>query len=108
MSIYPDKSLTPTSTGYLEQISEPGLVRRRELVAGPWTQTRTDCYCCSCDDDVDGFTTTDPCCRNHGWWGVRPCERHAMPGYADDEGVLPISVQAKRRATGRTEGNDNL
>jgi hypothetical protein len=93
MGIYPDKKLTPTSTGYIEEIRAPGLIRRRELTASKWTEERSDCFCCSCDDDS---SVADPACRNHGWWGKRPCEAHSMPGAKDDEGVMPISVQAKR------------
>lgn len=35
-----------------------------------------DCFCCSCGDR-DG---PDAACRNHGFAGRRPCDRHQMPG----------------------------
>lgn len=94
MSIYPDRKLIPTSTGYIEEISTPGLVRRRELHGTDWTEVRSDCFCCSCDPESS--STSDPACRNHGWAAERPCEKHGMPGAAYDDGEMPESVQAVR------------
>lgn len=90
MGIYPYRDLIPTATGYIEEFWTPGLVRRRELTAGEWSEERTNCFCCSCDPSGGN---SDPCCRNHGWWATRPCELHAMPGEADENGVMPASVQ---------------
>lgn len=94
MGTYPRAEFIPTSTGYIETIQTPGLIRRRELVAGEWTEERTNCFCCSCNPDSPNH---DPCCRHHGWWGLRPCELHGMPGKEDDDGVMPVSVQEYRR-----------
>lgn len=67
----------------------------------------TNCFCCSCDDYGDGFITSDPACRNHGFAATRPCEVHHMPGqpWGDelgedhpDFGKLPETVQQKRTA----------
>lgn len=96
MSIYPDRKiekLAPTPTGgeYWYEVEEtPGLIRRRMVIASSWETTRTDCFCCSCDEDRPG---SDPYCRNHGFVAMRPCESHSMPGQEDEDGVLPDSVQ---------------
>lgn len=95
MSIYPEQKLIPTPTGYIEEVRTPGLVRRRELTAGEWTEERSDCFCCTCAHDGQA---ADPNCRNHGWWGKRPCEDHSMPGATEPEtDVMPASVQVRRR-----------
>jgi hypothetical protein len=93
MGIYPHRVLIPTSTGYLETIQTPGLIRRRELTGGDWIEERTNCFCCSCDP---GGSNADPCCRNHGWWGLRPCEEHRMPGRPTEDRNMPVSVQEYR------------
>jgi len=87
-------TLIPTSTGYLEEIRTSSLICRRELTAGPWTEERINCFCCTCPD---GGGPADPCCRNDGWWGTRPCELHNMPGEVDEDGVMPASVQEYRQ-----------
>lgn len=92
MGIYPDREFLPTKDGYIEEVRTPGLIRRRALVAGPWTEVRSDCFCCSCPDDGGH----DPYCRNHGFAGERPCQTHEMPGQTDDMGVMPDSVEAVR------------
>jgi len=51
-------------------------------------EDRKDCYCCSCGDTPD-----DPFCRNHGFAGTRPCDKHQMPGTPDEDGNMPESVQ---------------
>ena len=69
----------------------PGVVYTRQVTAGPWVLAeRTNCFCCSCGDSPG----SDPYCRNHGWAGQRPCDRHNMPGQANEEGIMPDSVQA--------------
>lgn len=102
MGIYPESKFIPVSTGYLEEVRTPGLTRRRELAGGPWTEERTNCFCCSCDDDWP--PAGDPNCRNHGWWGSRPCETHGMAGQVEPEsGEMPASVEEVRSArTART------
>lgn len=92
MGIYPHRERTPTSTGYLETIQTPGLIRRRELTAGEWTEEWTNCFCCSCPEG-----SVDSSCRNHGWWGARPCDLHGMAGEANENGIMPASVQDHRR-----------
>jgi len=106
MGIYPERS----TTGY-ERLDDgqerwteiertPGLNRRRTVVAQPWVDERTDCYCCSCGE-LEG---SDAHCRNHGFDGRRPCELHQMPGQechpedfgVDGEPYMPASVQAYR------------
>lgn len=55
---------------------------------------RTDCYCCSCGDREG----SDPACRNHGYYGTRPCELHGTSGSPwEDTGEMPLSVQEQRR-----------
>jgi len=84
---------------WMEVEETPGLTRRRRVVADPWTEERSNCFCCSCDDDNPG---NDAACRNHGFAAMRPCEVHGMPGSEWDEefggGGMPESVQAVRRS----------
>lgn len=81
---------------WVEESHWPGVTMTREVTAGPWTEERTDCFCCSCYEDNYGtHEGSDPHCRNHGWAGRRPCKDHNMPGTADDDGDMPISVQAE-------------
>lgn len=77
---------------WIEVIESPGVTYQRTITAGAWTEHRTDCYCCSCGDDR---ISSDIYCRNHGWYGERPCEKHNMPGTAGDDGTMPASVQAE-------------
>lgn len=94
MGIYPDHTFKDNRDGTVtETWQTPGLTRTRVL-SGEWTETRTDCYCCSCPES--GYS--DPYCRNHGFAGERPCDVHNMPGVEDDDGVMPESVQAHLRA----------
>jgi len=80
-------------------VSEPGLEYTATIRPEDWTETRTDCFCCSCGDREG----SDSACRNHGFAAKRPCELHAMPGSTWDEemmpdlkGVVPDSVQVVR------------
>jgi hypothetical protein len=96
MGIYPHteiKDRRPVANGetWTEVRTQPGLTQTRVVIAAPWVEKRTDCYCCSCDDEG----LADPYCRNHGWVGERPCDTHGMPGEADDFGVMPVSVQRR-------------
>ena len=80
--------------GWTEYRSLPGVKYSRNVIASHWVEVeRTDCYCCSCDDDSG---VSDGACRNHGFYAERPCETHNMPGSADDDGVMPASVQVAR------------
>jgi hypothetical protein len=100
MGTYPktssrDHRRLPSDGGevWVEEINRyDGVLRYRKVYAGPWVEgERTDCFCCSCCEHH-----SDPFCRNHGWAGRRPCERHGTPGQADDEGFMPDSVQERR------------
>lgn len=106
MSIYPEyrKANFKVADGGVQVWTEyretPGLVEERTVTATGWTvKERTDCFCCSCDEDRPG---SDPACRNHGWAAERPCETHSMPGSPWDEnagdldGKMPASVQQYR------------
>jgi hypothetical protein len=103
MGIYPDYYTEPADTKtaheWYEYRSIPGVVSRRRVVATNWEEyQRNNCFCCSCED-----FSCDPYCRNHGWYGTRPCEVHGMPGEAGDDGVMPAGVQvvwASRRPGG--------
>jgi hypothetical protein len=95
MSLYPRHYTVPSNIRYATQWVERqdcvGYVRERTVTATEWVEVeRTDCHCCSCS--VDGFAV-DPHCRNHGYYGERPCELHNMPGTAGDDGIMPDSVQ---------------
>lgn len=85
------------------ELSDPGYgqKRRRLIVAQPWSlDPRTTCYCCSCPEGLG----RDVDCRNHGFDGVRPCETHGMAGEPGDDGAVPVSVEAKRRANEQARG----
>lgn len=62
-----------------------------------------DCFCCTCDYDYH-----DAACRNHGFYGKRPCETHNTSGYpGEDSDKMPDSVQvyrAKEAAKAASEG----
>jgi len=105
-----DEDGRPTSLEYAMgreitiSVSEPGLEYTAKLKPDDWTETRTNCFCCSCGD-----FTSDPACRNHGFAAKRPCETHNMPGSVWDElpnedgsipdwcGTMPESVQEVRK-----------
>lgn len=97
MGIYPERRTIPRNTRYVrewvEEIEEPGVIRRRTVTAGEWIEERSDCFCCSCSD-----FSSDLSCRNHGYYATRPCDRHNMPGSAGDDGVMPESVQCVLRS----------
>ena len=75
----------------------PGLTILRVYEPAAVFEHRTNCYCCSCDDNC-----TDPACRNHGFAATRPCEAHGMPGQTWDlpgdplNDTMPESVQTIR------------
>lgn len=55
---------TGFGTTWVEHRESPGLVEMRVVFATKWrVKERTNCFCCSCDDDMD------PNCRNHGFDG---------------------------------------
>ncbi len=106
MGIYPEyrKDKVQYTAGGLtwtEYRETPGLVEERTVTATSWSvKERTDCFCCSCDDERPG---SDPACRNHGWAAQRPCQTHNLPGqtWGDEagpalDGVMPLSVQEYR------------
>lgn len=72
--------LTSGGEKWIEVDDQPGVNRTRIVIAEPWVEERTDCFCCSCELDS---LSRDPYCRNHGWVGRRPCEAHKMAGSAD-------------------------
>ena len=77
-------------TQWLEYREEPGVVYKRSVIATEWIEhDRNDCFCCSCPD----VGASDHACRNHGFYGRRPCEFHNLPGLKDEDGVMPHSVQ---------------
>lgn len=91
---------------WTETSNETGYKLTRQVTATQWVEMeRTDCYCCSCDDDDLG-NYVDVFCRNHGYAGERPCEVHNLPGtidpdYTPEQTTMHDSVQEvwrKRRA----------
>lgn len=90
---------------WTEVSREPGVVLTRQIQATGWTvESRTDCFCCSCHDNVYGYQGTDPHCRNHGFSGRRPCELHDMPVKVDKDHPWTkelASVQAFNLETAR-------
>lgn len=107
MSIYPDRSITEHQRlpkggeSWVEVETEPGIIRRRRVLATNWAVERTDCFCCSCVHREG----EDPACRNHGWAARRPCDEHGMPGQrwgygSPRDGEMPSTVQAYLRGEG--------
>ncbi|MGC0143179.1 hypothetical protein [Pseudactinotalea sp. Z1732] len=103
MGIYPRTKIVDRQRNiaggefWTEEEHTPGLIRRRLVVAQPWVEERTDCFCCSCDNTEYGTRVgSDPHCRNHGFAAERPCETHNMPGQTNEDGVMPASVQKAR------------
>lgn len=84
-----------------EVSSTPGLKIIRDITASAPREERTDCFCCTCGD----YELNDAGCRNHGFYGKRPCDIHNMPGQAWDqepgdtsEPVMPMPVREYREA----------
>lgn len=85
-----------------EEVTElPGVKTIRNITAGVRREERTDCFCCTCGDDA----LSDAACRNHGYYGKRPCDIHNMPGQVWDqepgdtsEPVMPMPVKEYREA----------
>lgn len=77
---------------WTETEATPEYQRTRKVTAEAWDEVRLNCFCCSCPD----YGSADPYCRNHNFgFGTRPCEAHAMPGEAKEDGTMPDSVQAE-------------
>lgn len=102
MGIYPDRHTHShtrimqadgrNAERWIEVEQTPGLTRTRVVMAEPWNEMRTDCFCCSCGDREGD----DAACRNHGYYGKRPCETHNMPGYTwEGTDEMPESVQTE-------------
>lgn len=54
---------------------------------------RYECFCCTCPD----YGGVDAACRNHGYYGKRPCDIHNLPGYTwEDTNEMPDSVLTVR------------
>lgn len=88
MGFYPQESYDHRSRSIIKTVSQPGLevVYIFELVAT--IENRTNCYCCSCPDDP--YPKNDINCRNHGWYGTKPCAVHQMDGINGETGeVIP-------------------
>lgn len=102
MGIYPNRTTEPVNTTHAREWVErldnyDGTIRERKVTATEWVVVSRDtCYCCSCSDNGYGGAINDPYCRNHGWYGERPCELHNMPGASGEDGLMPESVQAAR------------
>lgn len=100
MGIYPNVAYTRRGDELTVVTDTPGLKVVETFVLAGKTETRDDCYCCSCGEREG----SDPFCRNHGFAGKRKCETHCMPGddyVVDYDTGIPtsepmLSVQAER------------
>lgn len=94
MGIYPTNEWKVDGDVVTHIHSEPGLaITRTYTIALVDIKTvRTDCFCCSCNK----YGGRDAQCRNHGFYGRRPCEEHGMPGELDPADKMPDSVQVER------------
>lgn len=86
--------LTSGGEKWTEVSKERGLERTRAVSAEPWTDLRTDCYCCSCN--LNDSSYLDPYCRNHGTLGRRECETHDMSGDVPIMSVQKYTDQVRR------------
>lgn len=106
----PDVSVRRTSfkwnlrTGqwsWLETKEVAGRIEERTCTATKWEPVeRTNCWCCSCG--VLG--RADASCREHGFWGRRPCTVHGLDGEPSPEGVIPRSIETYVANRERGEG----
>lgn len=92
MGIYPETRYkevkTPSGGIQLQKITTaPGVEHVVIYQAITELEIRTNCYCCSCDDDPG----VDPYCRNHGWAGTRRCDKHGIAGDDTDDDGDPIT-----------------
>jgi hypothetical protein len=55
----------------------------------------TACFCCSCTTVL--LYDVDPHCRDHGFDGSRPCEKHNSRGELGCNGHMPASIERYRR-----------
>lgn len=93
MGIYPSESVETKDDTLILRRSLPGVEYVTVYEAIVKIENRTDCFCCSCTDE-----RTDAACRNHGFYGKRPCEEHGMPGYVwQDSDTMPATVQEARK-----------
>lgn len=83
MGIYPDVTYKSSFDVLIRTTSTPGLTVIDTFVLHERREERTDCYCCSCNEDENGIASNrDPYCRNHGFAGKRICMKHRMSGDA--------------------------
>ena len=98
MGIYPEVVWEKVDEFHVKRTTTlPGVVKTETYALVASITVRDDCFCCSCGD------SQDPYCRNHGFYGKRPCEEHKMSGSPiEDTDEMPESVQAERaRQEGR-------
>lgn len=110
MGIYPETKITErvrnddgTETWLETYNNFDGAIRTRRVTAEAYTETRTDCFCCSCGESEYGSLIGDAACRNHGFAAKRPCDIHNLPGSEWDpefgvEGKMPEPVTVARAA----------
>lgn len=90
MGIYPHETIEGKCSDVLKlQYKEPGLETVYVYQLITVIVDCTECFCCTCPEGSE----SDVYCRNHGYYGTRPCEEHNMPGLENDEGHMPLSVQ---------------
>jgi hypothetical protein len=82
-----------------ERMVSTEAVHERVVWASDWRETeRLACHCCTCGEDG----SMDAACRNHGFYGERPCDIHNLPGYPwEGTNEMPDSVLTVRKQ--RTE-----
>lgn len=77
-----DESTTPDGdVKWREESHTSEGTYRRLVMATQWELERTNCFCCTCDDEDGYMISSDGYCRNHNaGFGMRPCDVHNMPG----------------------------
>lgn len=92
MGIYADVKYEKQGDTLIVHTSLPGVVTSVIYQKVAAIESRDDCFCCTCGEREG----SDSCCRNHGWWGKRPCDIHDLPGQVDEDGNMPETVKQVR------------
>lgn len=98
-SVYEVKRTTFGNGAFgVERLVGTESIMERVVWTSYWQETvRVACFCCTCDP-YSGTTSADAACRNHGFYGSRPCDIHNLPGYPwEGTDEMPESVLTIRQ-----------
>jgi hypothetical protein len=103
-SVYEVKRITLKNGAFVTErrVSIESISERVVWVSNWVEKERLECFCCTCEDHEWG-NTMDAACRNHGYYGKRPCDIHNLPGYTwEDSNEMPESVLTIRKKQAET------